>query len=142
MLPIVNLERHKMRRHQAACFFLVLGIVLVDFNSAWGVQTETLRFGRFGTGTVYRESPHPCHVVLFISGDGGWNLGVVDMASAPCTLCLDQYCHQPGLADDFQTFVIPVWTNILCRTTKAASRRDGGVCHRVVYTVARSVYLL
>ena len=135
MLPLVSLERHKMRRHQAACFFLVLGIVLVDFNSAWGVQTETLRFGRFGTGTVYRESLHPSHIVLFVSGDGGWNLGVVDMAHALCTLYVDQYCHLPGLADDFQDLVIPV-TNILCCTTKAASRRDGGVCHRVVHTVA------
>jgi type IV secretory pathway VirJ component len=29
---------------------------------------------------LYRSSPHPKHVVLFLSGDGGWNLGVVDMA--------------------------------------------------------------
>ena len=135
MLPLVNLERHEMQRYQRGCFLLVLVIVLVDFNSAWGVQTETLQFGRFGTLTVYRESPHPCHVVLFVSGDGGWNLGVVDMAHALCTLYVDQYCHLPGLADDFQDLVIPV-TNILCCTTKAASRRDGGVCHRVVYTVA------
>jgi type IV secretory pathway VirJ component len=41
---------------------------------------EVLRFGRFGTITVYRESPRPGHVVLFVSGDGGWNLGVIDMA--------------------------------------------------------------
>jgi type IV secretory pathway VirJ component len=75
-----------MRRHQAACFFLVLVIVFVDFNSASGVQTETLQFGRFGTVSVYRESPYPSHVVLFVSGDGGWNLGVVDMANALCTL--------------------------------------------------------
>ena len=34
----------------------------------------------FGKVTVYRQSPRPSHVALFISGDGGWNLGVVDMA--------------------------------------------------------------
>jgi type IV secretory pathway VirJ component len=39
-----------------------------------------LEFGRFGKVTVYRNTPHPAHVVLFVSGDGGWNLGVVDMA--------------------------------------------------------------
>ena len=30
--------------------------------------------------TVYHQTPRPSHVALFISGDGGWNLGVVDMA--------------------------------------------------------------
>ncbi len=41
---------------------------------------ETLSFGRFGPVTLYQDSPQPGRVVLFISGDGGWNLGVVDMA--------------------------------------------------------------
>jgi type IV secretory pathway VirJ component len=43
---------------------------------------ETLEFGRFGRVALYREREHPSHVVLFVSGDGGWNLGVVDMARA------------------------------------------------------------
>ncbi len=38
------------------------------------------RFGRFGEVTLYAASPHPSRVVLFVSGDGGWNKGVVDMA--------------------------------------------------------------
>jgi type IV secretory pathway VirJ component len=42
--------------------------------------TETLSYGRFGTVWLYRHTPHPGHVALFFSGDGGWNLGVVDMA--------------------------------------------------------------
>ncbi|HEY0511434.1 MAG TPA: AcvB/VirJ family lysyl-phosphatidylglycerol hydrolase [Thermoanaerobaculia bacterium] len=42
--------------------------------------TETLTYGRFGTVWLYRRTPHPSHVALFFSGDGGWNLGVVDMA--------------------------------------------------------------
>ena len=42
--------------------------------------TDTLHFGRFGQITLYRTSPHPNQVVLFVSGDGGWNKGVVDMA--------------------------------------------------------------
>jgi type IV secretory pathway VirJ component len=42
--------------------------------------TETLTYGRFGTVWLYRRTPHPAHVALFFSGDGGWNLGVVDMA--------------------------------------------------------------
>lgn len=41
---------------------------------------ESLSYGRFGPVAIYRSTPHPKNVVLFLSGDGGWNLGVVDMA--------------------------------------------------------------
>jgi type IV secretory pathway VirJ component len=47
---------------------------------------EKVAFGRFGTVTLYHRTPHPSSVVLFISGDGGWNLGVVDMARELATL--------------------------------------------------------
>ncbi len=39
----------------------------------------TLTFGRFGKVAVYRPE-RPRHLALFVSGDGGWNLGVVGMA--------------------------------------------------------------
>jgi type IV secretory pathway VirJ component len=45
-------------------------------------SAESLTFGRFGTVALYRRTPAPRSVVLFISGDGGWNLGVIDMAKA------------------------------------------------------------
>jgi len=45
-----------------------------------GAADTILEFGRFGKVIVYRNTPHPAHVVLFVSGDGGWNLGVVNMA--------------------------------------------------------------
>lgn len=45
-------------------------------------SAQTLDFGRFGRVSLYREREHPSHVVLFVSGDGGWNRGVVDMARA------------------------------------------------------------
>ncbi len=45
-----------------------------------GGAEEVVSFGRFGPVTIYRESRPPSRVVLFVSGDGGWNLGVVDMA--------------------------------------------------------------
>ena len=47
---------------------------------ATAADEESLRFGLFGNVFIYRQSPNPSHVILFISGDGGWNLGVVDMA--------------------------------------------------------------
>ncbi len=35
---------------------------------------------RFGKIVLVHPAAQPANVVLFISGDGGWNLGVVDMA--------------------------------------------------------------
>ena len=44
-------------------------------------QQESFRFGAFGNVTLYRPvAIPPTSVVLFVSGDGGWNLGVIDMA--------------------------------------------------------------
>ena len=43
-------------------------------------QVETLTAPTFGRISVYAPSGAPDAVVLFISGDGGWNLGVVAMA--------------------------------------------------------------
>jgi len=63
---------------------LLLVIILM---SCWvaealakGIEEERIEFGPFGPLTVYRQSSQPSHVVLFVSGDGGWNLGVVEMA--------------------------------------------------------------
>jgi type IV secretory pathway VirJ component len=41
---------------------------------------DTLSFGRFGPVVVYRKREHPPRVALFVSGDGGWNHGVLRMA--------------------------------------------------------------
>jgi type IV secretory pathway VirJ component len=38
--------------------------------------------GRFGTVTVYLPEGKPRSVAIFLSGDGGWHLGVVGMAHA------------------------------------------------------------
>jgi type IV secretory pathway VirJ component len=38
--------------------------------------------GRFGKVTVYIPEGTPKSVAIFVSGDGGWNLGVVNMARA------------------------------------------------------------
>lgn len=59
---------------------LVMAFVAADSASA--MMEDTASFGRFGNVVLYRETTHPSHIVLFVSGDGGWNLGVVDMARA------------------------------------------------------------
>lgn len=67
---------------------------------------ETLTFGRLGEVTVYR-GPHPRHVVLFFSGDGGWNRGVIDMArilagmdSVVAGIDLPRYLHRLAAANE------------------------------------------
>lgn len=46
------------------------------------LQDDAFDFGRLGRIAVYRPSGAPTGVALFLSGDGGWGLGVVDMARA------------------------------------------------------------
>lgn len=41
---------------------------------------EEFAFGPFGMVFLYKEQAPPRGIVLFLSGDGGWNEGVVDMA--------------------------------------------------------------
>ncbi|MDA8139641.1 MAG: hypothetical protein M0036_13405 [Desulfobacteraceae bacterium] len=57
-------------------------LLLIWSATVWaaGINESTLAFGRLGTVHLYRQAEHPSKVVLFVSGDGGWNLGVVDMA--------------------------------------------------------------
>jgi type IV secretory pathway VirJ component len=59
---------------------VIIGIWFVWLPSAMALDETTLVAGRFGKVHIYRQSPQPSHFVLFVSGDGGWNLGVVDMA--------------------------------------------------------------
>jgi type IV secretory pathway VirJ component len=59
---------------------LATGLLLLAFALPAAAAEETFELEPFGKVTVYHQTPRPSHVALFISGDGGWNLGVVDMA--------------------------------------------------------------
>lgn len=48
--------------------------------AAQAFSESSFAFGPFGSVAVYAPAGPPRQVVLFVSGDGGWNLGVVDMA--------------------------------------------------------------
>lgn len=61
---------------------LFIGIASLLANISLAHTEDSLRFGRFGKIFLYRDKPQPAHVVLFVSGDGGWNLGVIEMARA------------------------------------------------------------
>ena len=56
-------------------------VILASFASvACAGETSSFELPRFGTVTVYHSPGDPREVVLFVSGDGGWNQGVVGMA--------------------------------------------------------------
>ena len=58
-----------------------LGFALVlSVTANLSAKEESANFGSFGSITLYNNSLSPKNVVIFVSGDGGWNLGVVDMA--------------------------------------------------------------
>jgi type IV secretory pathway VirJ component len=56
---------------------LILFSLMANLASA---AEEVAHYGVFGDVWLYYNSPQPANVVLFVSGDGGWNLGVIDMA--------------------------------------------------------------
>ncbi len=58
------------------------------------VPQRTLDYPSVGEVTLYGNTTKPQSLVLFLSGDGGWNLGVIDMARA--------------LAQDGQTLVVGI----------------------------------
>lgn len=58
----------------------IIALLLAGPVFAGEISESTERFGPFGQLHLYQTSAQPKHVVLFISGDGGWNLGVIDMA--------------------------------------------------------------
>jgi len=61
-------------------FVLLITLLFAAGLSAPALADElTMTVPRFGTVHIYRPAA-PKHVALFISGDGGWNLGVVGMA--------------------------------------------------------------
>jgi type IV secretory pathway VirJ component len=59
---------------------LKIAALLLCALQAAAAAPEVFTEGRFGPVTLYRSAGEPRDVVLFLSGDGGWNLGVIAMA--------------------------------------------------------------
>ena len=58
---------------------IVIGMTL-GTNVRAASAAQTLIVPTFGKVTIYQPDTSPQQVVLFLSGDGGWNLGVIGMA--------------------------------------------------------------
>ena len=68
------------RRLTVICLSLFASLCAAAEDSAPLLPTQTITIGRFGDVALYMPAGEPREVVLFLSGDGGWNLGVIDMA--------------------------------------------------------------
>jgi len=62
-----------------ALYILIIAMTILS-HSAIALSVDTLKYGNFGKVTIYKPNTVPNSVVLFVSGDGGWNAGVVEMA--------------------------------------------------------------
>lgn len=61
--------------------WIALGLLLFCAPvSEAGPPTEVMQMATFGQVSIYAPAVEPTAVVLFVSGDGGWNLGVISMA--------------------------------------------------------------
>lgn len=78
-----------MSRARTAALAATLTLALLPLPGSARAEPEArtydLSFGRFGPVTVY-QPPGARRLALFVSGDGGWNLGVVGMAKRLATL--------------------------------------------------------
>ena len=59
--------------------FLALLVALTSIIYSRPIPSDSVTFGDFGKIYMYYQSRQPESLILFISGDGGWNKGVVDM---------------------------------------------------------------
>ena len=54
--------------------------LIVTKGNAFVTKVDSITYGKFGKVMLYQKAKVPTAVVLFISGDGGWGLGVINMA--------------------------------------------------------------
>lgn len=64
---------------------ITIGFIFT-FTTSKAVKVDSTFFSGFGKVWIYNKSEQPASVVIFISGDGGWNAGVVEMAKAISSL--------------------------------------------------------
>lgn len=67
-------------RFAALCVAWMTALSAAAADSPPLLPTQTVTVDRFGDVALYMPTGEPREVVLFLSGDGGWNLGVLDMA--------------------------------------------------------------
>jgi type IV secretory pathway VirJ component len=62
------------------CFFGVVSIVVFSILSCNGAERDSINWGIFGKIHIYWPKTEPTAMVLFISGDSGWDRSVANMS--------------------------------------------------------------
>ncbi|MBC7566309.1 MAG: virulence factor [Pedobacter sp.] len=66
--------------------FLFISILFLSFClTGFCQRIDSVSYGKFGKIVVYHPEGIPTSVAMFVSGDGGWKTGVVDMAKSLAT---------------------------------------------------------
>jgi len=83
--------------------FLLFTLLFAIGSSAYAVTIDSLNYGIFGKVIIYHPVKTPASVVLFVSGDGGWKNGVINMAKdianqGALVLGIDAKTYKNGLA--------------------------------------------
>ncbi|MGY4384112.1 type IV secretory pathway VirJ component [Pedobacter sp. UYP24] len=60
--------------------YFIIFILLFICTPAFSQVTDSISYGKFGKITIYKPVGVPTSVALFVSGSGGWNSGVFEMA--------------------------------------------------------------
>jgi type IV secretory pathway VirJ component len=58
-------------------FSLAIALFILSSGFTNAAQVDSLKFGNFGEVYVYTPRVVPDAIVLFVSGDGGWNPGII-----------------------------------------------------------------
>ena len=61
--------------------FLVVFLLSIGYGMANAANVDSLKYGSFGKVFIYKPKTAPDAIVLFVSGDGGWNTGPIKMGS-------------------------------------------------------------
>ena len=82
---------------------VLIGLALVGPALAAPRAPQLFRVAPFGQVSVYRPEKPPSSVALFLSGDGGWNQGVVGMAqhlveAGALVVGIDVNAYRKGIA--------------------------------------------
>ena len=64
-----------MKKTVALC-----ALLLCFYYSSFAIEIDSLTYGKFGKILIYHTDKTPTSVALFVSGDGGWKSGVINMA--------------------------------------------------------------
>ncbi len=58
----------------------VIALLFCFSRPSFALTVDSLHYGSFGKIIVYHPVKTPTSVVLFVSGDGGWEKGIINMA--------------------------------------------------------------